>query len=105
MRLRYIKIFICISSIAPFLSVNVAQWYSIRLETRRLLDRSLPELFSGPTPSNAPCNDVAPLKTIMYRAIKTTGTLIVIVDVAGICYQCCGAEIISFGSGLDSGSS
>jgi hypothetical protein len=33
--------------------------------------------FSGPTPSNA-CNDVAPLKTIMYRAIKTTGTLIVI---------------------------
>jgi hypothetical protein len=34
--------------------------------------------FSGPTPSNAPCNDVAPLKTIMYHAIKTTGTLIVI---------------------------
>jgi hypothetical protein len=34
--------------------------------------------FSGPTPSNAPRNDVAPLKTIMYRAIKTTGTLIVI---------------------------
>jgi hypothetical protein len=34
--------------------------------------------FSGPTPSNAPCNDVAPLKTITYRAIKTTGTLIVI---------------------------
>jgi hypothetical protein len=34
--------------------------------------------FSGPTPSNAPCNDVAPLKTIMYRAIKTTGTLIFI---------------------------
>jgi hypothetical protein len=33
--------------------------------------------FSGPTPSNAPCNDVAPLKTIMYRTIKTTGTLIV----------------------------
>jgi hypothetical protein len=33
--------------------------------------------FSGPTPSNAPRNDVAPLKTIMYRAIKTTGTLIV----------------------------
>ncbi len=28
-------------------------------------------------PSNAPCNDVAPLKTITYRAIKTTGTLIV----------------------------
>jgi hypothetical protein len=35
-------------------------------------------LFSGPTPSNAPRNDVAPIKTIMYRAIKTTGTLIVI---------------------------
>ncbi len=34
--------------------------------------------FSGSTPSNAPRNDVAPLKTITYRAIKTTGTLIVI---------------------------
>jgi hypothetical protein len=34
--------------------------------------------FSWPTPSNAPRNDVAPLKTITYRAIKTTGTLIVI---------------------------
>jgi hypothetical protein len=34
--------------------------------------------FSGPTPSNAPHNDVAPLKTITYRAIKTTDTLIVI---------------------------
>ncbi len=33
--------------------------------------------FSGPTPSNAPHNDVAPLKIITYRAIKTTGTLIV----------------------------
>jgi hypothetical protein len=33
--------------------------------------------FSGPTHSNAPRNDVAPLKTIKYRAIKTTGTLIV----------------------------
>jgi hypothetical protein len=32
--------------------------------------------FSGPTPSNDPRNDVAPLKTITYRAIKTTGTLI-----------------------------
>jgi hypothetical protein len=29
------------------------------------------------TPSNAPRNDVAPLKTITYCAIKTTGTLIV----------------------------
>jgi hypothetical protein len=27
--------------------------------------------------SNAPHNDVAPLKIITYRAIKTTGTLIV----------------------------
>jgi hypothetical protein len=34
--------------------------------------------FSGPTPSNASRNDVAPLKTIAYLAIKTTGTLIVI---------------------------
>ncbi len=34
--------------------------------------------FLGPTPSHAPHNDVAPLKTIMYRAIKTTCTLIVI---------------------------
>jgi hypothetical protein len=35
--------------------------------------------LSGPTLSNAPRNDVAPLKTITYRAIKTTGTLIVII--------------------------
>jgi hypothetical protein len=35
--------------------------------------------FSGLTPSNAPRNDVAPLKIIMCRAIKTTGTLIVII--------------------------
>jgi hypothetical protein len=35
--------------------------------------------FLGPTPSNPPRNDVAPLKTITYRAIKTTGTSIVIV--------------------------
>jgi hypothetical protein len=34
--------------------------------------------FLGPTPSNAPRNNVAPLKTITYRAIKTTGTFIVI---------------------------
>jgi hypothetical protein len=34
--------------------------------------------FSGPTPSNAHRNDIAPLKIITYRAIKTTGTLIVI---------------------------
>ncbi len=31
----------------------------------------------GPENLNAPRNDVAPLKTITYRAIKTTGTLIV----------------------------
>jgi hypothetical protein len=30
-------------------------------------------------PSNAPPNDVAPLKIITYCAIKTTGTLIVII--------------------------
>jgi hypothetical protein len=36
--------------------------------------------FSGLTPSNAPRNDVAPLKIIMYRAIKTTGTFIVILS-------------------------
>ncbi len=34
--------------------------------------------FSGSTPSNAPHNNVAPIKIITYRAIKTTGTLIVI---------------------------
>jgi len=34
-------------------------------------------LFSGPTPSNAPRKEAAPLKTIAYRAIKTC-TLIVI---------------------------
>ncbi len=34
--------------------------------------------FSGSTPSNAPRNDVAHLKTITDRAIKTTGTLIAI---------------------------
>ncbi len=39
--------------------------------------------FSGPTPSNDPHNDVAPLKTITYRAIKTTGTLIVITRPVG----------------------
>jgi hypothetical protein len=33
--------------------------------------------FSGPIPSNTPRNDVALLKTITYRAIKTTGTLVV----------------------------
>jgi hypothetical protein len=36
--------------------------------------------FSGPTPSNALHNDVAPLKIIAYRPIKTTGILIVILS-------------------------
>jgi hypothetical protein len=35
-------------------------------------------MISGPTPTNAPSNDVAPLKIIRYRAIKTTGTLVVL---------------------------
>jgi hypothetical protein len=42
--------------------------------------------FSGPTSSNAPRNDVAPLKIITYRAIKTTGTLIV--NTESICRSC-----------------
>jgi hypothetical protein len=33
---------------------------------------------SPPPPSNVPSNDVAPLKIITYRAIKTTGTLVVL---------------------------
>ncbi len=37
--------------------------------------------FSGPTPSNAPRNDVAPLKTITSRAIKITGTSTLIVTI------------------------
>jgi hypothetical protein len=36
------------------------------------------ECHLGPKKSNAPHNDDAPLKIIKYRAIKTTGTLIVI---------------------------
>ncbi len=39
---------------------------------------SLLGALEGPNPTNAPRNDVAPLKTITYRAIKTTGTIIVI---------------------------
>ncbi len=34
--------------------------------------------FSGPTPSNAQSNDVAPLEIITYRARKTTGALVVL---------------------------
>jgi hypothetical protein len=45
--------------------------------------------FSWPTPSNAPRNDVAPLKIITYRAIKTTDTLIVIIII-----RCTEAEFL-----------
>jgi hypothetical protein len=47
--------------------------------------------FSGPTPSNAPRNDVAPLKIITYRAIKTTGTLVVLCTQVLLCsvVVCC----------------
>ncbi len=34
--------------------------------------------FSGPTPSNAPSNDVAALKPLSISTIKTTGTLVVL---------------------------
>jgi hypothetical protein len=47
--------------------------------------------FSGPTPSNAPRNDVATLKTITYRAIKTTGILIV-----SIVQEVVGAVLVVF---------
>jgi hypothetical protein len=40
------KVFISILSLAAFLSVNVAQWYSTRLVFQRLLDRSHLVLFS-----------------------------------------------------------
>jgi hypothetical protein len=47
--------------------------------------------FSGPTPSNAPRNDVAPLKMITYRAIKTTGALVVLCTRVLLCsvVVCC----------------
>jgi hypothetical protein len=47
--------------------------------------------ISGPTPSNAPRNDVAPLKIITYRAIKTTGTLVVLCTRVLLCsvVVCC----------------
>ena len=48
--------------------------------------------FSGPTPSNAPSIAVALLKTITYRAIKTTGTLVVLctrVLLCAVVYCCC----------------
>ncbi len=50
------------------------KWHSLR-SCRFRAQKSLD--FQG-LPPNAPRNDVAPLKTITYRAIKTTGTLIVI---------------------------
>jgi hypothetical protein len=51
--------------------------------------------FSGPTPSNAPSNDVAPLKIITYRAIKTTGTLVVLCTRVLLCVAVCkrGGEV------------
>jgi hypothetical protein len=47
--------------------------------------------FSGPTPSNVPRNDVAPLKIITYQAIKTTGTLVVLCTRVLLCsvVVCC----------------
>jgi hypothetical protein len=41
--------------------------------------------------SNAPSNDVAPLKIITYRAIKTTGTLVVLCTRVLLCsvVVCC----------------
>jgi hypothetical protein len=47
---------------------------SLRFKKKKLFTNlSKIRIFSGPTPSNAPRNDVAPLKIITYRAIKTTG--------------------------------
>ncbi len=47
---------------------------------------------------NAPHNVVAPLKTIMYRAIKTKGTLIVIINCVVFTYP---ASILSRRAGAD----
>jgi len=46
-------------------------------------------------PSNAPRNDVAPLKIITYRAIKTTGTLVVLCTPVLLCVVVCkrGGEV------------
>jgi hypothetical protein len=52
------------------------KWYSLRSP----FQGPKKSRFSGPTPSYAPRNDVAPLKIITYCAIKTTGTLIVILS-------------------------
>jgi hypothetical protein len=47
---------------------------------------------------NAPRNDVAPLKTITYRATKTKGTLIVITNCVVFTYL---ASILSRRAGAD----
>jgi hypothetical protein len=49
--------------------------------------------FSGPTPSNAPSNDVAPLKTIKYKRHKNnwTGTLVVLCTRV-LLYSVCSAQ-------------
>ncbi len=54
-------------------------WEEVLVRTGSLVPFQGPKKsrFSGPIPSNAPRNDVALLKTITYRAIKATGTLIV----------------------------
>jgi hypothetical protein len=59
--------------------VGKKYWYIMYYITYQFVPFQGPKKsrFSGPTPSNAPCNDVAPLNIITYGAIKTTGTLIV----------------------------
>ncbi len=59
--------------------VGKKYWYVMYYITYQYFIIFGPKLHerTGPTPSNAPHNDVAPLKIITYRAIKTTGTLIV----------------------------
>ncbi len=55
-------------------------WAQMRLASLVPFQGLKKSRFTGPTPSNAPRNDVALLKTITYRAIKATGTLIVSLD-------------------------
>ena len=62
-------------------------WAQMARAKRVPFQRPKKSRFSGPTPSNAPRNDVAPLKIIMYRAIKTTGTLIVSLTSVIVCLQ------------------
>ncbi len=47
------------------------------------------ETFLGPKKSNAPSNDVAPLKPIKYKPIKTTGTLVVLCTRVLLCVVVC----------------